>query len=58
MSDYPTHTNILDASEMTMIDIRCSGCGKLLGRIGGALIYSIKCPRCHKLNEREGNHHE
>lgn len=31
--------------------IRCTKCGKLLGKIDGTADAEIKCPRCGKLNK-------
>ena len=31
--------------------IRCTKCGKLLGKIDGTADAEIKCPRCDKLNK-------
>lgn len=34
-----------------MIDVRCTACNKLLGKIKG--VYEIKCPRCGAMNTNE-----
>lgn len=32
-----------------MQDVRCQGCGKMLGKVEGQ--YEIKCPRCKTINK-------
>lgn len=33
---------------MTLTDVRCKKCGKLLGKVKG--VAEIKCPRCGEVN--------
>ncbi|QMV66111.1 Com family DNA-binding transcriptional regulator [Pseudomonas berkeleyensis] len=34
-----------------MIDIRCGGCGRLLGKAASFTLLQIKCPRCRVMNQ-------
>ena len=36
---------------MTVKEVRCFDCGKLLGKVTGK--YEIKCPRCKEINKGE-----